>query len=542
MRMTLYYAVHSIINQIKKLLKSGLVIFILICIVIGGVVGVGIAIFTDSDEESEEHFEPEEIEELEETISEIDKQAVAVMIAGALTTFMFFGFASSGASGGSDIFVMADVNILFAAPLKPQSVLLFRLVSRLGSVLAGSIWLLFQIPNLVYNLDLGWREVASIIAAWILVLMFSNLISVLLYTIAATHTNVKKYVKGGIYICILLMAALFLLYKNAESLSLWEAAQGFFSTAPVKFVPVWGWIITLVGFAFSGNSAGAFIILGLLILSAIILAYIIWHIKADFYEQAMAKSEEVAAHTAALAEGRSARKKSKKDRPDTLKRDGLNKGRGANVFFHKAIYNRFRFAHLKIFTPSMDIYFIVTFVIIAIELNAGLPSPMAVIAATIGLIAFYRSLGNPLLHDLEMNCFHMIPESSAKKLFWSLISGTAYCFFDIILPFTLATIVLGENPGFSLLCILLILTVDFYSTCVNTFVHLMIPVSAGKMIKTMVQLLFIYFGAAPVAGLFILGLSLGGAALGLFFASLFCALSGGIAFSLSAFLLSNGRK
>ena len=47
MRMFLYYAFHSFINQIKKLFKTWVMVFIIICFVFG--MGIGILAVTISD-------------------------------------------------------------------------------------------------------------------------------------------------------------------------------------------------------------------------------------------------------------------------------------------------------------------------------------------------------------------------------------------------------------------------------------------------------------------------------------------------------------
>ena len=74
----------------------------------------------------------------------------------------------------------------------------------------------------------------------------------------------------------------------------------------------------------------------------------------------MAKSEEKAELLAAAQsqKGGVGIVKRKKDRSDNLRRDGMRHGSGANVFFHKAMYNRFRFAHFGVFTKTSETYLV----------------------------------------------------------------------------------------------------------------------------------------------------------------------------------------
>ena len=111
-------------------------------------------------------------------------------------------------------------------------------------------------------------------------------------------------------------------------------------------------------FAMEGNIAGLLMSFAAIALGGVLLTYIIWHVKADFYEDAMAKSEETAELLAAAQadKGGVTVIRRKKDRSDKLRRDGMQHGSGANVFFYKAMYNRFRFAHFGIFTKTSETY------------------------------------------------------------------------------------------------------------------------------------------------------------------------------------------
>ena len=93
--------------------------------------------------------------------------------------------AHSGVKKGSDIFLMADVNFLFTSPMKPQSVLLFRLTFQMLAVVTGSLYLLFQIPNMVLNLDVPLEACLIIYVAFLVLLVYQKLFSVGTYTITA---------------------------------------------------------------------------------------------------------------------------------------------------------------------------------------------------------------------------------------------------------------------------------------------------------------------------------------------------------------------
>lgn len=81
-------------------------------------------------------------------------------------------------------------------------------------------------------------------------------------------------------------------------------------------------------FAIEGNIVGLLVSFAAIVIGGGLLTYIIWHIKADFYEDAMAKSEETAELLAAAQsqKGGVAIVKRKKDRSDNLRRDGMQRG------------------------------------------------------------------------------------------------------------------------------------------------------------------------------------------------------------------------
>ena len=161
MRLWGYYAWHSFINTIKKMFRSTFVVVILAIVgmgVIFGVVGgiIGTVAEKQSAQESvdenyrEDEEEEKEQEEKEEPMSAEDvaamKTIVETVVALVFIVFLLWGL-YSGSKKGTEIFLMADVNFLFTAPMKPQSVLMFRLTFQMATTILASVYLLFQIPK-----------------------------------------------------------------------------------------------------------------------------------------------------------------------------------------------------------------------------------------------------------------------------------------------------------------------------------------------------------------------------------------------------------
>lgn len=549
MRFFGYYALHSFVNQLKKLFKTWVLVFILVCALIGGLIGFGAAML---DETIEENREPEAIAEVEvedEVPFELPIEGSALMelIAGGAILALFLFETVSADQNGSKIFLPADVNLLFPSPMKPQSVLMFRLATQLGTALAATIYIMFQLPNMILNLGLSGWAAAAILAAWFSSILIGKLLQVLLYTVCSTKPQFKQYLRKGVYVLCAALAVGFFAYWKSGTLEILPAADRFFNAPITRWVPFWGWLKGMTVCISLQQWGMAAVFFALLAAGSTALVYGIWNINADFYEDAMAKSEE----TAALMEkarsektsGTAATRQRKKERKESLLRDGMKHGWGASVFFHKTMYNRFRFSHFGFLTKTMETYLAAAVgMALAQRYFFEIEGPLPV-ALTLGVLVFFRAMGNPLAEDTGMDFFRLIPESTWQKLFFSLLGGTVCCLMDLVLPILAASAVLMLNPLKLLIWVPVIVSVDFYATSVVSFIDLSVPASIGKTIKQIITIMFIYFGLLPDIGILAFGIVLGhtlGAAIGS--TALNLAL-GVTAFSLaSVFLQPKGRS
>ncbi len=498
-----YYAWHSFKNQIKKLFKTWVLIFFVVCFLIGGVIGVGAGMLEDASESTEPGYteeQPVPDEEIEEEIplDPAEGMAITELVAGGLVLGMFVLMALLADKNGSNIFLMADVNLLFPSPMKPQSVLLFRLLTQLGMVILSSCYLAFQIPNLVSDLGLGIWAVAALMLTWLLTLAISQLLQVFLYTVASTYAGAKKYLRWGVYAFLALIAGSFVLYAQSNGLDYYAAAKAFFNAPITRLIPLWGWLKGMMMYAIEGNLLAAGLSTLAVIAGGVAMTWIIWRIPADFYEDAMAKSQETAELLeAAQAESSTGFVKRKKDRSEKLRRDGFQRGWGASVFFWRTMYNRFRFAHFGILTKTSETYLVAAMGVGALCKFLMETDPTLPVALTLGALVFFRAMGNPLAEDTSKDFFRMIPDSTGKKLFYSILGSTALCLMDLLPALALTALVWGGDPVQLLAWCLVIVTLDFYSTNAGAFINLSVPVAAGKTIKQVVLILFIYFGLLP---------------------------------------------
>lgn len=528
MRLFAYYAVHSFVNQLKKIFKTWVMIFILVCFVVGiaiGLFAVGIermaekhgaeAEVTQDVEDFQEDFaqeEPQEFNLIRDTIGY--PNFIELLAGGLIIIFLVFSMIGADKNAGK-IFLPADVNLLFPSPMKPQSVMMFRIATQFGQMIFIGVYLLFQLPNLVLNAGLNVWSALALILAFCMTTFFGTLLQLLLYLLGSLSVTFKRLMRPGITVGLAVVAGAFFLYQRQSGQDLLSAASGFFNAEGTRYVPVWGWMKGFCRAAIDENVGEALLFLGLLGVGAVLLMMIIWNLKADFYEDAMAKSEEVAE----LLEAAKSQKagfviKRKKDRSDKLVRDGMRHGAGASVFFFKNMYNRFRFAHFRFLTKTMEFYLIVAVAVgIICKYSIGTPNVL-ILAAVFAVMVFFRSMGNPLEADTKMDYFIMIPENTWAKLFYSLFAGILNTAMDLFLPMIVGALIMGANPLHAVLWILAILSVDAYSTTVGVFIGLSVPTSAGLIVKQMVQVMFVYFGLIPDVAVLAIGIVLGHVYLG----------------------------
>ena len=550
MKLFFYYVFCSVKNQLRKLFKTWVAIFMVACLVFGVIVSMGAAFLEDlagneTPPEAEEEVLPDEELYPDEEMTEEDVAELMQMIellAGGLILLIFVANSLSADKNGGAIFLQADVNLLFASPMKPQSVLLFRLMTQVGVSLLASIYLLFQIPILIAELGLPTFGAVAILLAWLLLLILSKLLQILLYAITSTHTRTKKYLRPAILAFVGIIGAAYLLYWKSSGADPLKAAMQFFNAPVTRWIPIWGWLKGLCMFAVEGNVLCLAISFLLLLAATVALIRIIWTMRVDFYEDAMAKSEETAELQRAAESGNMVTIKQKKDRSEKLRRDGLCHGWGASVYFFKTMYNRFRFAPLGIFTKTTVTYLVAgigTACVLRFVIGEQSFIPVALV---LGGLAFFRSLGNPLSQDTEMDSFLMIPESPWAKMFYSLLGGTVSCALDLLPAMIVATVLMQSNPFATLAWILFIVTLDFYSTAVATFIDLSVPTSTAKQIKSLVQVIFIYFGLLPNIVIFILGHIFSALPIAAVIAGAVNVCIGAVFFALSPLFLTHGRK
>lgn len=555
MKMVGYYAWHTFLNSLKKIFQSTFVVIFVAVIAIGVIFGFSAALvadIVDSKNESQTEYSSEEYSGAEEEqdtdeYAEDDDQftfedaqfmqlCFEFGIPVVLIAFLLYGI-YGGSKNGSDIFLMADVNFLFTAPLKPQSVLMFRLTFQMVATILGSFYLIFQIPNLRQNMGISWMAIVAVFLAWIFLLLLQKLVSVLSYTLTATYTELKKYVRP----LIILIAAIVVVIVGTAYLKSgqnWEQTMACtFGAKWTRMIPLIGWYKGMIMAAVSGNALESLIYGILLVVLMAVMFAGIWRIKADFYEDAFSGAADRENTMIAAKEGRVV---NKKERSEKIARNSEMKGWGGSTFFWKEMYNRRRFARFGIFTNTMLTYLAAS-VLTALFCERILHvSEFTAIAVILAGIAFFRNYGNPIAAETSMNWLLLVPDNPYRKVFAAMGAGTVSCALDVLPALVIGAVLTPEKPWVVFLWFVMIVSMDFMLSTVGMMLEVLFPATALDIVKSMLQLVLKFIMIAVIVIILAVGALLLSLEIGLLLEILFNLILGTVLFIIYPSLLHEG--
>lgn len=543
MKLFFYYVWHTLKNSIRKLFRTWVAVFVVGCIALGVVVGIGASLISDIGNAETPDDDPV-IEEPAEQPSPEEILPIAELFVSGVVILLFLSCLLTGGKGANDIFSMADVNFLFPSPISPQSVLLFRLSIQVGAWVAACIYVFIEIPILTGSFPVA----AAMILAFLFLILYRQLFAVFLFSFVSQFAVPKRWMKYATLLLLLAVAVPFMLYYLRSDTTPYLAAVAYFNAPATRFIPVYGWLKGLPLYAIEGNYPLAALMLFLLTATAAALFFVNSRLKPDFYEEALQRSGAIAEAQAAMTGDTAQIVTRDKPRSDKISRTGIGRGSGASVFFYKTIRNRVRFAPLGFLTKTTVTYFIVAgataFFTRRIAEDTSSTPLLPVIV--LGALLFFRALGNPIAEDTGRVYFRLIPESSVKKIFYAELGGTVSCALDLLPAFIAFFVLLGvraTSVPFLFLSFLFLITLDFYSSNFGLFLDLSLSESLPKEMKSAIQILLIYVSVIPnIAVIAVIGFALQAVLPCLFAAAVMNLLLGGAGFFLSALFLSRGQR
>lgn len=556
MRLWGYYALHTFINTIKKIFKSKVMIVILCSFLIGGVVGGSVGFISSLIEDQAQtessvskDDKTNDPAQMEEDFMTVHADAIRESIPAAtmilLLVVVLWGI-YGGSKKGSDFFLMADANILFAAPLKAQTVLMFRLSFQMLALLFFTFYLIFQVPSMKLILGLDNFAIVAIFLAWGMLLFMSKLMSVFTYTLTATYEHLKKYVVPFVFaVGLLVVAATGAVYISTGN-DYMATLRLTYGADWSNYIPVFGWYKAMVMNAINGHVFASLGYMALNFVFLIALVWGIWHIKADFYEDALAGAQKRDDMTKAALEGRNINKDKKQSAKRAQKLEHKVrksyelKGWGASVFLHKSILNRRRFSKFGFVTNTLLLYLAIGGLGAAFMAYKTDLREISVIGLIMALTLFFRNFGNPIEIESSHNWLFLVPEDPYKKVLYAILAGSVDCVLDLLPGIVVATVILRGNPLIALLWLATLVSMDFMFSCFGLLLQAILPSSAMDVVKSMLQMMLRAFIIVVIAIAFAIGTVLQGLALGAVFCMFTSLAVGTICFIVYPSLLHRG--
>lgn len=556
MRLWGYYALHTFINTIKKIFKSKVMIVILCSFLIGGVVGGSVGFIsslvedqTQTESSVSKDDKTNDPAQMEEDFMTVHADAIRESIPAAtmilLLVVVLWGI-YGGSKKGSDFFLMADANILFAAPLKAQTVLMFRLSFQMLALLFFTFYLIFQVPSMKLILGLDNFAIVAIFLAWGMLLFMSKLMSVFTYTLTATYEHLKKYVVPFVFaVGLLVVAATGAVYISTGN-DYMATLRLTYGADWSNYIPVFGWYKAMVMNAINGHVFASLGYMALNLVFLIALVWGIWHIKADFYEDALAGAQKRDDMTKAALEGRNINKDKKQSAKRTQKLEHKVrksyelKGWGASVFLHKSILNRRRFSKFGFVTNTLLLYLAIGGLGAAFMAYKTDLREISVVGLIMALTLFFRNFGNPIEIESSHNWLFLVPEDPYKKVLYAILAGSVDCVLDLLPGIVVATVILRGNPLMALLWLATLVSMDFMFSCFGLLLQAILPSSAMDVVKSMLQMMLRAFIIVVIVIAFAIGTVLQGLALGAVFCMFTSLAVGTICFIVYPSLLHRG--
>ncbi|WP_040952471.1 putative ABC exporter domain-containing protein [Gorillibacterium massiliense] len=351
----------------------------------------------------------------------------------------------SGIKKGSSFFRMADVNLVFTAPISPKRVLIYGFIKQVTLTLLTVFFFIFQIPNLLNNYNVNAGGVLVLLAALYLLLLMLQLLSMLIYSWTSSSRKARKMTER-IWNLLGLAIAAALVGKLVVTGDIRKTANDLLNSSAFEHVPVVGWFKTVLMAPVIGYSSSFALACGLIAAGFLLVILGFVFMRTDFYEDVLGQTETMETMRAMKKAG-----KVQVDRSFGLKlrkaeQRYLGTGAKAIYYRHMLEYKKSGFFFIgrsSLFLAAVG--FASRYVIKPDQIIYML------MAAAYYLLIIGQFTGK-WVAEMERPYIFLLPASSGAKLFHATRAETVKHLCDGIVLFGVAAASLQGNPLVALLC------------------------------------------------------------------------------------------
>ncbi len=371
-------------------------------------------------------------------------EVFGAIVTVVVTTFVYFSI-KQGIDKGSSFFRLSDVNLVFTAPISPKKVLIYGFIQQLMMTFFIMLFVSFQIPNLRNNFSITPMGVLIIYIGVFLLFFIMQLLGMLIYSITskskAIRSNFEKVF--NIAIGLFFIGFLFVIFQTKD---LMKAAVIYLNNQWISYIPLIGWFKMTLMSAVYGISPSFYLNLILIILSTALMIFVIYKLKTDYYEDVLAATE--------LNEQR------RKDKKEGRANAGWIAGKVRKVQFKftgtgaMAIFQRHILEYRK-----TGFFFINKFSLITIAFGLASKyffkdSGIRVVLYLTVYMLFFFSIQGKWVQELGKPYIYLLPEGSARKVFFATLADNIKNCMDGLLLFIAAGFMFKADVVTIILCAL----------------------------------------------------------------------------------------
>lgn len=316
-------------------------------------------------------------------------------------------------------FKMADVNLLFPSPVKPENLLIYYMGRSILPALGGSLlFIIYGASQMADKIDLSASNILFLMLGFSLFFFMISPLRFLIYTLH-TKYGVMDYIKNGVIVLAILLGAMILI-PGLMAEKFWQGMFSWISSSWFDFFPIVGWSRGIMSFLAHGNWILSLAFVGLYVVGYFVVLRLVLDSAGYYYEDVLeaTKSNEEQQQKAKgkkeVSEGNfSFNSKKQLALPDF--------GIGAKAFYWRSYVHSSR----QDFHPLFGIYSLVMVilgVVFAVLSNFDWFTHKILNVYILMLIGFYflAGISRASIGDLRKPYFFLIPASWSSKL-WNII-------------------------------------------------------------------------------------------------------------------------
>ncbi len=316
-------------------------------------------------------------------------------------------------------FKMADVNLLFTAPVKPENILIYYMGRSILPSLGGALIFVAYASSQAYEtFDLTLTNIVFLIVAVALFFFILSPIKFLVYTLN-TKYDVMEYIRSGVIVLAVLLAGMIVI-PGLMAEKFWQGMFAWISSPWFDFFPLVGWSRGIGSYLAHDNvvlSVGFIMLYGI---AFFVILKLVIRFAGYYYEDVLEatksneeKLEKVKGKKQVGESSYSLNTKKKLALPDF--------GTGAKAFYWRNYVHSSR----QDFHPLFGLY---SLIMVAIGIVLAVLSVFEWFShyflygylLIMLFIYFFAGIGRANVGDLKKPFFILVPASWASK-FWNMI-------------------------------------------------------------------------------------------------------------------------